>query len=443
MSLVGRFDQGVHPGSVCGILVSFGLFGLSVDSSTPPTKLAAVAKESPESEFADVLRRRPMPWAVRGDTTVNQCRPGLLTNSSLIYESHIVRAKNYRLHLELLEDRRLLAGNVSAAMSGGNLVIDGDNAANRISVESAGTGKIAVRGFQTQINGVPGGIKVFTGVTGDIQIQLDGGDDLVRVTNLITPGGVLVGLGEGNDEVVTGRDKLQGNDRFAGSPSGPLYVKGALRLYGGEGQDLVYQSDAHIAGLGVTNLGGGNDTLFTQRPGGSAQNVDYGRNLSILPAGGDDVIDILGMSVEDDLTINDGSGRLYLYIRSLDVHGNFTITSAAQADSVDVSATNVRNQFVVNSGAGHDRVRLSVIANKLHVNLGDGDDGCELASANVKQSTLFGGAGNDVFLARYAYGVDAYFSGGSGRDAFRTSRSLPNQLSSLRTEAIENIESLV
>jgi hypothetical protein len=345
--------------------------------------------------------------------------------------------------MERLEERQMLAGDVRAMLSDGDLVISGDNSANRISVESAGEGRIVVRGFGTRINGVFNAARIFSNVTGDISVQLSGGDDLLRITNVITPADVLVSGGDGNDEIITGRDKTSGDARFAGSPSGPLYVQGALRLYGGNGHDLVFQSDAHIDGLGVAKLGSGDDTLFTQRPAGSGQNVDYGGNLSILPEGGDDVIDLLGMDLAGYLTINDSAGSLYLYARAMDVHGNFRITSAGMADSIDVSATNVRGQFSLASGAGNDRVRISAIANQLSVNLGDGNDGFELVSSNIKSSTVFGGAGDDVFFARYAYGVDALFSGDAGRDIVRTSRSLPNQISSLRKQTIEVTESLV
>lgn len=354
-----------------------------------------------------------------------------------------MKPKRFQLCLERLEDRRLLAGNVTATVSAGNLVVSGDNLANRISIESAGENRIAVRGFNTQINGVPNAARVFSGVTGDISVQLRDGDDLVRVTNLIAPSNVLVSLGGGNDEVVTGQDKLNGDARFAGSPSGPLYVPGALRMYGGLGNDLVFQSDAHIDGLGMTHLGTGDDTLFMQRPAGSGQNVDYGGNLTILPDAGSDVVDLLGLVVDSDLTINDTSDALYLSIRSMDVHRNFRLTSAGLADSIDVSSTNVTRQFVLSSGGGSDRVRISAIASQLSANLGDGNDGFELVSSNIKSSAIYGGAGDDVFFARYAYGVDALFSGDAGRDVFRTSRSLPNHISSLRKQSIEVTETLV
>ena len=357
--------------------------------------------------------------------------------------SGIVKRKTYQPRLEPLEARQMLAGNVRASLSDGVLTIAGDNSGNRISVESAGEDHIAVRGFGTRINGVLDAVKIFSGVSGNISIHLSGGDDLVRVTNLIAPVDVLVSGGDGNDEVITGRDKTSGDARFAGSPSGPLYVQGDLRLYGGGGHDLVFQSDAHIEELGVISLGIGDDTLFVQRPFDSSQNVEYGGNLSILPDSGEDVIDLLGVVTQRDLTVNDASGRMYLYARAMDVHGNLRITSAALADSIDVSATNVRGQFILASGAGNDRVRVSAIANQLNVTLGDGNDGFELASSNTQHSTVSGGSGDDVFFVRYAYGVDALFSGDAGHDIFRTSRSLPNQISSLQKQTIEVTQSLV
>jgi hypothetical protein len=354
-----------------------------------------------------------------------------------------MKRRKFAPRLEQLEQRHLLAGNVHVQIIGGDLVVQGDDAANRISVESAGTGKILVRGFGTQINSVANGAKIISGIRGEIQLNLGGGDDLVRVSNLIAPSNVLVSLGSGNDEVVTGRDRLNGDARFGHSPSGPLYVRGDLRIYGGGGDDLVFQSDAHVDGLGVVNLGKGDDTLFLQRPFGGSQNVDYGGNLSIVPDQGDDVVDILGMVVDGNLTVDDAAGRLYLVARSLDVHGDCQITSGNLADSVEFSATNVRNQLSINTGAGDDRVRVSAIAKSLRAQLGSGNDGFDLISANIESTTVSGGDGNDVFFARYAYGDAATFFGDDGSDTFRTSRSLPNGLSSVQLQSIEATQTLI
>ncbi len=52
-----------------------------------------------------------------------------------------------RLLVEDLENRRLLAGNVTVTRSGPDLFVTGDNLANTISIESNGSGGVRVSGF--------------------------------------------------------------------------------------------------------------------------------------------------------------------------------------------------------------------------------------------------------------------------------------------------------
>jgi hypothetical protein len=349
----------------------------------------------------------------------------------------------HRPTLEQLDLRRMFAGDVTANLVGGQLWVLGDDAANTVSIESAGHQRIAVRGFHTSVNGQQNAVAFFDGAPGSIKINLRGGHDLVRITNLVAPGNLQVAVASGDDEVVLGRDKLRGEARFGGSPAGPLYVAGNVAVFAGAGNDLVYQSDAHMEGEGVVSLGAGDDTLFVQRPAGSSANVDYGGDLSILPAEGDDVVDLLGLTVAGDLAVRDGQDRHYLVARSLDVHGQFRVKSAALADRIDITATNVRQQLSIDSGAGNDRMRISAIVSRLNVNLGSGDDGLEIASAQITRTVVAGGDGDDVFFARYLHGVDAFFTGDGGRDVLRTSKSLPNQLSALRKETLELSELLI
>src|SRR6185369_479918 len=70
------------------------------------------------------------------------------------------------------------AGNVTAQVSGGNLVIIGDGASNQIAIDQAGLapGEIRITPTGTTLNGVATAA-VFPGFAGDIQATLDAGDD--------------------------------------------------------------------------------------------------------------------------------------------------------------------------------------------------------------------------------------------------------------------------
>ena len=230
------------------------------------------------------------------------------------------------------------------------------------------------------------GCGIFTGVTGNITIRLRGGDDVLRITNCIAPGAVVVDGGAGDNEVVTGQDQTFGNSRFGGTASGPLYVSGALRVAGGADDDLVYQSDLHVTGAGHVNLGAGDDTLHMQRPGGGSQNVEYGA-LAVIPEAGDDVIDVLGMVVTGNLTVNDAAGSLYLLMRSVDIGHDFLLTTSTRSDDIDVSATNVANLFRISTSGGSDHVRLACIADQLRVLLGAANDSLEIFSSNIRAAS--------------------------------------------------------
>ncbi len=96
-----------------------------------------------------------------------------------------------RLGFESLETRRCMAGNVTAALVGGDLVVEGDADANTISiVEGAVDGEFIVLGGDdadgaaTNVNGAPNGLAVVSGVSGSLIVRLREGNDVVDVANI-------------------------------------------------------------------------------------------------------------------------------------------------------------------------------------------------------------------------------------------------------------------
>lgn len=303
-----------------------------------------------------------------------------------------------RLRLEPLEPRTLCAGNVTAAVTEGNLTISGDRLANCLSVESAGDGRIQVRGFETRVNGTLNATRVFSGVTGGVYIRTGDGNDLVRVTNVILPGKLVVDLGWGDDEAVTGHDKPLGDARFADTPTGHLATYGDVRIFGRKGNDLLYQSYYHAKKPVTIDLGEGNDTVRMRRFPGENRDVQYRGATSIAMGLGQDVVDIDGLLAQSNLTVTDDAGQMQFTLRRATVEG----------------------ACFVGLGTGCDRVDFSgVHANTL---------------------TIRGGAGNDLVSIKNTTAIDAVFAGDDGTDTYRDSLSLPNRFTTWQRTSFEKIE---
>lgn len=369
--------------------------------------------------------------------------------------------------VERLENRTLMAGNVNAFVNAeGDLLVTGDDAGNTITVESAGQGVIQVRGFTdaggpTSVNGGANALRTFSGVTGDVFIRMRGGNDVVRVTNLVVPGDLLVDGAAGNDDITTGRGTIAGQGRFAGTPSGPLFVQGDLRVLGGGGADHFQLSDLHVQDTGVLNSGAADDTIFMERPAGSGANVEFAGQLTILPGGGNDTVSVLGLVVDDNLVIDDAAGRARVFINSMDVNLDFIVVTDVLVDRVEIVNTSVDERLFISTIDGNDNVNVSAIADRLvvdvgaghdtltvnnsntrvaHLQLGIGSDDLDLLSAFTDVVSAFGNDGDDVFLVRNTRAIDAFFYGEAGFDIYRESSALPNNITRLRKFTIERNE---
>jgi hypothetical protein len=154
------------------------------------------------------------------------------------------RSFTFRRRFEMLEDRRLLAGNVTAALVGTDLVIDGDAAANAISVvETANDGEFTITGLNdaggtpTSINnGAPNGSATIAGVTGDIIVNLLAGDDSATLTSINHTGNLTIDAGAGNDTLAVG------------ASGGAVSIGGGLTIHVGDDQNRVTLSHATVGG---------------------------------------------------------------------------------------------------------------------------------------------------------------------------------------------------
>ncbi len=104
------------------------------------------------------------------------------------------------LRFEPLETRALLAGNITASVNAGELDITGDTASNSVQVWQTGSGTWKVQGIATTINGSHATFTA-TGVTGNIEANLNDGNNFIKVFNGTVPGALSIITGKDNDIV--------------------------------------------------------------------------------------------------------------------------------------------------------------------------------------------------------------------------------------------------
>ncbi len=176
------------------------------------------------------------------------------------------RSNGRRCSFESLEDRRLLAGDVTAKIDHGNLVIKGDKLDNAITISVNG-GQISVAGDTgtgTNINGLTTPFTTdATNFTGKLKISMGKGNDSVTIQGLTVDGNASIKLGKGNDTF----------------SSDSLMVTGKTKIKTGKGDDNATITDSTL-----------ND------------------NLKVVMGKGDDNLAISGTTVSDNTYLNGKSG---------------------------------------------------------------------------------------------------------------------------------------
>jgi hypothetical protein len=379
-----------------------------------------------------------------------------------------------RLTLEHLETRAMLAGNVSVSVSGGSLLVRGNNSSNQIAIVQLDAGEYAVVGLNgTKVNGGTDPV-VKSGVDNNIDIDLKKGNDVVGIGNdietlsqwaegfgieipdatlpagapsqLKVPRNLNIRLSDGNDAaaVIAKVDSQfiadlgNGNDSLIVQGS---KVGGDFIVRGGNGHDLLYTDGTEVARTYNANMGNGRNAV-------ELWNSSIGRSAVIISGKDGDVIDIADSAIEDNLIVRTGSGHDEVYAHSHGAEGmvvgnNVDINTGSGNDYVDV-AGDIDNLLVLVTGNGNDEVFLEDLeAEDLVAVLGSGNDYMEAVNVEIGDNALLdAGSGNDrvyiedsivddVFTALMGSGNDfleicnsvakkANLQGGSGKDELRS-----------------------
>jgi hypothetical protein len=373
------------------------------------------------------------------------------------------------LGVENLENRRLLAGNVTAARSGADLYVTGDSLSNTISIESDGNGGVRVIGFNdasgqpTQVNGSPNGSFRSPSFSGSVFVNMNDGNDRVRLTRLQLQT-AHVNLGAGNDELVAGLQSST-ETRFGTSIPVRLTVYQNFNIYGGTGADSVRLQSVYVAGSSVIDTGDQNDTV-TLLPGvdgatlaDTAQRIDVGGTLSIVPGNGSDTVSTKAVITGGNFIVDDATGPLTANLVSFRSYGSTYVFGTPENDQINISdgraealmqviseggddILNIVNTYAgnlnINSGLGSDTLSLNNVRGpRADIQLGDGNDRLNLRQLNIDTLFAFGSTGDDIFDVRSSRIGQANFYGDSGTDTLQTSLLEPNVIGQLNVYSIE------
>lgn len=385
-----------------------------------------------------------------------------------------IRQKRRTSRLEPLESRWMRAGNVLAAVVQGNLVITEDPATpatdNQIQIDQIGVpfGTFNITGGgTTTVNG--GAAATLPGVVKDINVDLDGGDDLVTVTTAVIGGNLKIEMGVGDNTVlitntevrrnltVTGennRDDLGILDSTIGAnllfkpfcgvnrmqigddlnprtqSFAPVDIRGSLRMEGNCDIDDVSIVNTTVSKDVALHLGEGvNDvTISGITAFGGPLNISSGvfADKVVLGNSNGKATDTLLIG---DVSLNLGDGDNDVLIKKMTMGSGLTITSKIGDDDVTISNTIIGGQAIMNLGAGDHEVLITTdpadpdgvtttIRGALAIHTQGGDDTITITRSAILRNVSLGlGRGtNNSFLDPMKIGGTLNYAGGAEDD---------------------------
>jgi hypothetical protein len=204
------------------------------------------------------------------------------------------------------------AGDVTAKMVQGRLIVTGDDQGNQVLIDGFGqpANTYLVTGLGgTTINSAPDFLA--TGVTADVVVRFRGGDNTVLVVDTLAnpfPKGLKISSGKGMDFVfvldvsVTNALRIttkSGDDLIVVDSS---FAGGDLLLRTGAGADDVFVEAGGIAGRARLSAGPGADSITT----GAGQ--VYTKAVRLNMGGEDDLITMENATFLDSVRLNGGRG---------------------------------------------------------------------------------------------------------------------------------------
>jgi hypothetical protein len=327
----------------------------------------------------------------------------------------------------------MLAGNVTAEIVDGDLIVTGDGFDNRVALFGPGY-LSAVQGESnsqgpTSVNGVPNGSFNLDALTGDVVVRMGDGNDTVFFGGAF-PGAMMIEGGTGNDSVwsfggaSTARDliidagpganriDLVGRVHRPSWNAGSLSFGGSVIITGGELRDDIVVEQVLVASDLVINGGAGPDHIEpTWTIVGNFAGVDSGdgddviqarlraRTISLRTGEGSALVSLgWGTYASQDLGILAGGGATIIDAINARVDGTTYVVGGQSNDYVKFDGCQLAD-LQVTTASGSDRLDLTgSILERIFADLGADSDWLLMTYTAVNdQATLLGGLGFDVF----------------------------------------------
>lgn len=244
-----------------------------------------------------------------------------------------------------LERRSLLAGNVTAAFDGLNLVITGDNSSNQVEVLYTGV-DVLVRGLNgTTVNGAAAdflAVAALDTLPGDLRVTLNKGNDLLYVDDaVVITDNLIVTPGAGDDmtvlDTVTVGGRIEMGSIFPSTDD--------------PGNDSVSMENVTADQILVAT-GTGHDVVRLD--------VTTTDDVIVITGSGDDLI-TGDIQTPELIVLSAGSGN-DLVLGSLD-GGGIAVDLESGNDGFivnDFNQTDAARQATINLGKGNDRATLGL-----------------------------------------------------------------------------------
>jgi hypothetical protein len=290
--------------------------------------------------------------------------------------------KTRHLNLESLEGRKLMAGDVSVALEGQLLTVQGDNLGNQVVVSQNAAGTVTVSGQNgTLINGLAS-VRFVNPQLNAMEIRMEDGDDSVSLRGVRLANDLFADLGNGNDLLST-------------SAATPVVVGGNAMIEAGAGNDAV-----RLNGITVREdlmIQGGLGTLNTSL---NAAAVD--KALTIIGDDANDSVALTGVQVGGFVSIETKGGSDIVSMNDVSAFAVLVNTDAngVGVDRVTMNRVTAVEDIGISTGAGNDTVAMTDVTSgkSLTVSLDEGNDSFTGTRVSVAEDAVFeGGAGVDVF----------------------------------------------
>jgi hypothetical protein len=302
------------------------------------------------------------------------------------------------LHVERLENRQMLAGNVVASLDGETLVILGDEADQgvvltydstaqkyRVIGRDAGGGPTTVNDLDTS---QPGNVVEFSGVK-QVAVNLAGGNDKFEVgspqaVDTVISKWLWIGMGDGDDEVVLGR---AGNAAGGADPVATSLRTGkSVQVFLGAGNDKLQIANADIGlWLNIFAEDGNDEVTFA---------------TSFTPAGQTEPT-LFPVRVRGRSAINLGNGDDLLEVHNAIFHGDLRILDPAGVSTLDLHNVHVSKKLDIDTGGSEDEIVIDFVqAKQFTLDTNSGIDDVNITNARFKTMTIKLGDARDQLLLR-------------------------------------------